>query len=352
MRTTRLRYLAFTLVLALLFVVFQHPLATHAKALLLLSEALPQSPAKPLSLVTAAPIHTQLELESQHGPIVADLLLPTSRFGRAQDHTRPALIFAMGVRTADQDRPILLGFAETMARLGYVVLWPRSEPLDRGEALPEEPATFVAAVRYLQGLDQVDRQRISIFGISMGGSIALVAASDPEISEHVRSIIFFGGYYDIFSYILSLATRSFELDGQTIAWDPYDEVVGHARKMLIAKSADSALTAFEAPTREDAELLLRSSPQAEVVELRRISPSYHLENVTARLFIMHDRVDRSVPYTESVKLNEALPETVERTFLLTEVFEHVQPKEGEISWQAVRDLFRLYGFVYATLSYL
>ena len=352
MPTMRLRYLAFTLVLALLLVVFQHPLATHGKALLLLSEAFPQSPVKPLSLVSAAPVHAQLELDSQHGPIVADLFLPTSRFGGVEDRSRPALIFAMGVRTAEQDRPILLGFAETMARLGYVVLWPRSEPLDRGEALPEEPATFVTAVHYLQGLDQVDRQRISIFGISMGGSIALVATSDPEISEHVRAIIFFGGYHDVFSYVLSLATRSFEVEGQTVAWDPYDEVVGHARKMLIAKSADSILNTFEAPTREDAELVLTSSPPHEVVELGKISPSWHLENVRARLFIMHDRGDRSVPYAESVKLNEALPGGVERTFLLTDVFEHVQPKEGAISWQTVRDLFRVYGFVYATLSYL
>ena len=352
MRTTRLRYLAFILVLATLFVVFQHPLATHAKTLLLLSQALPQSPVKPLNLVTAAPMHTQLQLESPHGPIVADLLVPTSRFGRAQDHTQPALIFAMGVRIADEDRPILLAFAETMARLGHVVLWPRSEPLDRGEALPEEPATFVTAVRYLQGLDQVDQERISIFGISMGGSIALVAANDPEISKHVRALIFFGGYYDILTYITSLATHSFAIDGQRIDWSPYDGTVAHARNMLEAKGARDVGKVFDATTQMEAELLLTSASPSEIADLRRISPAGHLENLTARLFILHDRGDRSVPYAESVQLDRALPAGTERTFLLTDLFEHVQPKEGDVSWQTVRDLFSVYGFVYATLSYL
>lgn len=327
------------------------PLTTHARVVLLLSQELPFIPVKPLHLVTTEPIHEQLRLDLPHGPIVADLLIPTQRFGGAAPHTRPAVILAMGIKTSERDRPILLNFARTLARLGFVVLWPRREALDTGVSLPEEPDTFILGVRYLRGLEPVDPERISVLGFSIGASVALVAASEPQIAEGVRAVIFFGGYYDIFSYLASIGTRSIVAEGRVVPWEPHEDVAGHFRGILENKGAAGLLGILEAATRDEAERLLSAAPPAEVAELRRYSPAEHLGTVAARLFILHDRGDRFVPYVESVRLERAAPEELVRAFLLTNLFEHAQPKAG-ISRQALHDLISLYHFVYAVLGYL
>jgi fermentation-respiration switch protein FrsA (DUF1100 family) len=342
-------FLPLAALLVLLAIVFERPLVTHAKVLLLLSQELPQIPVKPLGLVTPQPIHEQLGLDSRHGPVVADLFRPAPRFGLPDPDTRPALILAMGVKVSDRDRPVLLNFARSMARLGFIVLWPRLEPLDQGASSAEEPDTFVAGFRYLQEVGWVARERISLLGFSIGASTAAVAAADPSLADQVRALIFFGGYYDLSAYLLSLATGTIVLDDRTIAWQPADDAVGHARLVLEAKGGDHVLGVFDAASRDAAESVLRSAPAPELDELRRLSPFEHVASLAAPLFILHDRGDPFVPYVESIKLRQALPPGQVRAFLLTGLFEHAQFKGG-LSWQALRDVVELYGFLYAVLN--
>jgi len=337
--------------LALLVVACQGPLRPHTRTVLFLSQQLPQSPVRPLHLISRAPDHQQLRLESDNGPIVADLFVPRAWLGAPDTGARPGVIVAMGIKMADQDRPMLLEFADTLARLGFVVLFPRLEVLDQGVALPEEPATFVRGIHYLRTLHEVDPERISVLGISIGASTALVAASDPTLADDVHALIFFGGFYDIFDYLLSLASGTMIVDGQAVPWEVEPEAVGHMRQILEAKQATSLLSAFDAGTRSDAELLVYSAPAAEVSELRRFSPSARTSDTQAKLFILHDRGDRFVPYIESLKLRRAVPPDRVEAFLLSSVFQHAQFKTG-LSWEFVSDLAALYGFVTHTLSYI
>jgi len=223
----RYRVLAALLLLVGLDPLWQRPIQIHAKALLLLSQEFPQIPLKPLPRLTNPSVHEHLELESPHGKVVADLFLPTPRFGQERASAQPAVILAMGVRTQAKDRPLLLGFAETLSRLGYVVIWPRHETLDREEALPESPETFVAAFRHLQERNEVARDRISIVSFSVGASLGFVAAADARIADDVRALIFFGGYYDIFDYLVSIVTYGSAFNGQRITWYPDEEMIDY-----------------------------------------------------------------------------------------------------------------------------
>src|SRR5436190_20758684 len=129
------------LLLVLAGVLWSGPLAAHAKAVLLISQVLPQIPVKPLYVLTNAPVHTRLRLASPYGPIVADLFRPVPRFGGIGTHTEPALLLVMGVKAKDSDKKMLLGFAQTVSRLWYVVMWPRLRGLERGMSLAETPET-------------------------------------------------------------------------------------------------------------------------------------------------------------------------------------------------------------------
>jgi predicted esterase len=324
----------------------------HARTALLISESFPQVPVKPLGVVTTAPAHQSLEFASARGNVVADLFLPTQHLGAPARRSRPALILAMGVKTAPKDRPLILDLAQTFARLDMVVLWPRLEVLDEGVSLPEEPETFIGAVQYLQTVDVADPSRISLFGFSTGASTGLVAASDPRIADAVRSVIFFGGYYDIRDYLVSLATATTTyLDGETGVWQPSDEAVGQIREILANKQAHGILEAFEATSRDEAAALLDAAPEEEWAELTRFSPSLNNADFHGRLFILHDTGDPLVPFGESARLYQALSPRVETTYIVTSLFEHVQPKK-ELTPETLDSLLRLYGFIDQALDSL
>src|SRR5918911_62797 len=346
-------------VLALLLVLsgmlWARPIETHAKTLLLLAEVFPQAPVKPLSALTAPPVHRKIQLASQQGTIVADLFVPTPRSGHRGRHTMPAVMLAMGVKTKARDKPLLLNFAQALSRLGYVVLWPRLQALDKGLSMLEQPDTFLVSFRYLKGLDSVASHRIALMGISVGSSVAFVAAADPRINTDVRALIFFGGYYDIVDYLSSLATGRSSFNNRTIEWHPSSEAVRHVREILRARHAQGIAQAFAAATKVrtlgQAGALLRSVPEREMGWLRQVSPSNHSGTFKARIFILHDKGDDFVPYLQSAQLNQSLPQMVERTYLITDLFEHIQPGQ-HISLSTVRDFVQLYGFLYEIIRYL
>ncbi|MBI2007577.1 MAG: hypothetical protein HYS83_02695 [Candidatus Blackburnbacteria bacterium] len=322
-------------------VLFLKPLSTHTKVILLVSEEFPQIPIKPLGLIAKAPEHRTLELETKAGKAVADLFLPSRR-------SAPALVLAMGVRTQEKDKPVILHFARTMSRLGYVVLWPRLETLDKGTPSFEDPETFVDAFEYLESQETVDPRRISFIGFSVGSSVATVAAQDPRIAQNVRALVFFGGYYNAFDYVTSLATGTIVLDGREAPWDPAEGATGHLKEIFERRAA-KAIGVFGVKSRNEAAAFLSALPQDELEFLHKLSPSENLEKLRARLFILHDRKDAYVSYTESQRLYNMLPEKENAALLFMNLFEHVQPQKG-ISLQTAGELLKLYGFLYKVFT--
>lgn len=334
------------ILLIIVLVVFSaRPIVNHIKILLLISEEFPQIPVKPLKILTASPLHQEIELDSSSGKVKADLFIPQ------KGGLKPALILAMGVKTAPQDKSVILGFAETMSRLGYVVIWPRLKILDEGISSFEEPGTFITAFKYLEILESVDKKRISLVGFSAGSSVAFVGAADLQIRDKVRGLVFFGGYYDIFDYLESLVTKKSTFKDTTLDWQPAEGAVTYTVEVLTAKNAEGILKTLAAETSEEFRTLFKSVKKEEITGLEKTSPSKSINNFKARIFILHDKSDIYVPYLESAKLNEALPNEADKTYLLVNLFEHVQPKKG-FSFEIIGEFMKLYGFLYEAISYL
>lgn len=336
-------YVALILLIVLVFgIFFQKQILTHLKIVLFISEEFPQIPLKPLELITSQPIHKKVDLDSTYGKIVGDLFIP-----RKSAEEKSALIVAMGIKTAEDDKPLILKFSDTLSRLGYVVFWPRQEALDRGESLPEEPETFIKSFEYLTGQDFVKGKKISFMGFSVGSSVAMKAAEDPTINNKVHALIFFGGYFDVFDYYVSLATNTTKLDGQTIAWNPAPDALDHAKGLLEIREAHQMAKIFEASSSPQAYDLIQKAPKDEVDGLKKYNPKEKLADFKANIFILHDKADAYVPYTESIRLNQALGNR-KKQFLLIDLFEHVQPNRPI----NINELVKLYGFLYKVLSYL
>lgn len=331
------------LAIFLLIVFLYQSLATHAKILLFISEEFPQIPFKPLGTITKSPLYQKVKFESVSGEIVADLFVP------ANGRPKSAIVVAMGIKTAQKDKPLILKFADTMARLGYVTIWPRLEVLDQGTSLPEQPETFIEGFKYLAEFPQTDPGRITFVGFSVGSSVALVAAADPEIANQVHGLVFFGGQFDIFDYLLSLASKTYQVDGERVKWNAAEDARSHARGLL--KEATQTAKIFEVSNIEEMQTILAQVPDQEKENLKRYSPKEYVSKFQGKLFILHDKTDHYVPYVESVKLNEALGARGDQVFVLVDLFEHVQPNKP-LSWQNLKELAKLYGFLYQVFSFL
>lgn len=330
------------LVILLLGVIFHKQLATHLKIALFITEEFPQISVKPLGIVTTLPIHQKIELDSENGKIVGDLFLP------AGPNKRPAVILSMGVKTSEKDKPLLYHFADTLARLGYVTFWPRLEVLDKGQSLPEEPETFVESFKYLKRLETVDPQRISYAGFSVGSSTALVAASDPEIAQQVRGLVFFGGQYDIFEYLLSLASKSYQVDGKRVNWNVSEDAINHAKSLLENKKSADVLKIFSTKDVSDIQVKFATASAREVADLKKYSPKEKINDFKTTIFILHDKSDAYVPYVESIKLSQVLSKEQVETYHISDLFEHVQPNRPI----NIGELAKLYGFLYKVFEFL
>lgn len=315
-----------------------NPLSAAAKVLLLVSQEFPQIPFKPLHGITPKP---KLE-KVKFGPsadgqkIVGDLFIPKGASDAAKGANKnPALIVAMGVKTSDKDRPTLLGFCESLARLGYIVLWPRLETLEKDIVEFEEPQTFIDAFKFLEERTDVDKNRISFVGLSVGSSLSLVAAEDEKINQKVRSIVFFGGYYNIIDYLSSLSTKKIILDGKTVKWETAKGAIDQAQEIL--EKEGLTLKQFDEKDTFDADL---------TESLLRFSPHENLRNLKAKIFILHEKSDTFVPYTESIKLKNALEEKGSPiVYHQANLFEHVQPKKV-VSYEMAKEFLALFGFLH------
>lgn len=338
----RNKYLFLILLSAILIgTIFYKQISTHFKIALFITEEFPQIPVKPLGLLTFKPEHKKIERSSINGKIVADLYIP-------KGGKNPAVILAMGVKTAEKDKPLLLHFSDTMARLGYVVFWPRLNSLEEGQSLPEEPETFIKAFKYLESLSEVDKQRISYVGFSVGSSTAFVAVSDSEISDQVYSLVFFGGQFNIFEYLLSLASKSLKTNGERVKWMAADGARDQVKSLLEVKEASFTAKIFEQEDLKTIQEILSKTPEEEKDGLKKYSPKEYLSKFKAKIFILHDKSDAYVPYTESVVLYNVLPKDQVKAYHISDLFEHVQPNRP-INFG---ELVKLYGFLYKVFTEL
>ncbi len=345
-------------------------------------------PYRPIELISDAPTRERVTIayESRNGPrtIEADLYLPAS----GTEHQ--GIVFSMGAPPLDLDDPRLMRIAEDGARAGVVMLVPFSERLDDWNIEAEEIDALVAEFKYVQALPQVDPARVGFFGASVGGSLALVAAADPRIADDVDHIVSFGGLYDALDTFGAIRTNRIQYGDIDEEWTPAnhaERIVAHQLINRVDDAADRAALirwfigedysyntvppaasdetpaepdeyAALSPLARDAYDFLTNRDLAAVPDLiarlpagaretlEYLSPRHSIDRVQAELFILHDRADPFIPYTESRRLKDAVGDRADAHFDELRLFEHVEPNPRQrpdiIALDSTRLLFRLY----------
>ncbi len=363
---------AVVLVLALLVLVTPQGKAAF-RAAMFIPEVLPDLPVKPQSWFSREPVQEEVVFETASGPGVADIYRPGA------DGRHGAVVFFQGVVPGGRYDPRIVALGKGLARSGMVVMIPWSETQETHRIAVDDVDVLVRAFQHLQSLDYVDPDRVGMGGICVGASLAMVAAQDDRIRGDVSFVNSFAGYYDAEEFAKAIGSRSRFDVGYSSPWEPdkltygvfRDHLIegvvsGEDRRLLtqvyvegkspegdLEQMAPDALAVrklLDGVPYEEVDLVVAELSPATAAFFRAISPSAGIENLEARVLIMHDTADRLVPSEESRRLAGALDEGnvyhTEFSFFQRQIQVHVGDA-GEVSLlDYVREAAKLYMHMY------
>ncbi|MDH7500405.1 MAG: hypothetical protein QHH30_08475, partial [candidate division NC10 bacterium] len=247
--------------------------------------------------------------------------------------------------------------AEILCRAGFTVLVPDFLGFKSLRLRPSDIQEIADSFLYLSSRpDLVRPDRLGIAGFSYGAGPALIAACDPRLRRKVDFLISFGGYYDLLNIVQFVTTGHYSYRGQSFYRTPNDYtrwIFLHYNLDLLSRGLDRELLqeaevwkrrGKEAELRESlseegkavyqllsnkdpertAELFLQLPPRLQRT-IETLSPSRHLQDLTAYLFIVHGVPDDFIPHTESLRLYDALPDQGRAHLVLLSIFSHVRP---------------------------
>ena len=326
------------------------------------------APVKPLSWFTDSPTRYEVTFPQEFGTGSADI------YRIPDDKRRSGVLLFLGANAAGRDDPDVVNLGEALARSGFSVMfyWSPTMGLQRNIDA-NEIDNLVHAFLYLEQQEWVKPGRVGIGGFCVGAAFSLVAAADPRISDRIQFVNAFGPYFDAEDLLLQVVTRSRVDQGVRTPWEPDsltldvfanelietledpEDIESLTKVFLDGKSADlSSLTPagqniarmIEGVGPEEATRLFNQLPEDFLREMDRISPSTYVNDLKAKILVLHDRDDDLVPSSESRNLAAAMRERGD--FRYTEVlsFDHVRPSSAVGSWSFIKEGFKFYRHMY------
>ncbi len=333
-----------------------------------------------LAWVTSSPSVKAMKIRREGKAFAADLYYLNDGTERA------GIVLTHGIIETGKDDPRLVRFARSLARCGFTVLVPELQGMKLFRVLLSDTDDIVASFRALAGMREVvDDSKLGLFGFSYGAGPTLMAAADPSIRERVKFVVSFGGYYDPVNVIRFITTGTYEYGEERGYLQP--EVYG--KWIFFMNNADyvesekdrrvlKQIFTFESKNQnEDAarlapELtpkgrhlyeLLNTQDPARVNDLirqtdatfqsylQKISMAPVMPNLKAYLVIGHGSTDPLIPYTESLRLADAVPDKTRVHLAVIRLFTHVDPSRKQFSiTESVGSLARFYLLVYDLLK--
>jgi acetyl esterase/lipase len=302
-----------------------HAAEPWARAGVLFTDGVLRLPVRPLTWVTSDPTHAELAWGEPGAPSAARgvLTLP------AGPGPHPAVVLALGAEAAGPDDLRVVRLTDALARLGVGALYPLSSQLDAGVVEPAEIERLVGAWSALAADPRVRPERVGFVGLSVGGSLSLMAAADAGVAEEVWFVLAIGPYAHAGLLAAETASGVFASDDGRHEWEPR----AITRRVLLrslteALGDEERAAALLAPARYDeAAGRLAEANAGLAAWIAALSPIAYLDGLRAPLYLLHDDDDRFVPWSHSEQLAAVRsPEVYHRT----DLFEHVDPQPGSL----------------------
>jgi acetyl esterase/lipase len=117
----------------------------------------------------------------------------------------PGVMFVNGATPAGRAHPGVRRLAASLARAGYIVFIPELPGVAAGElSLPTLAASIECAVTAADSAETRDG-RIGLVGVSVGGTLALLAAATPDLSARISVVACIAPFTDL-EKVMMLAT--------------------------------------------------------------------------------------------------------------------------------------------------
>jgi alpha-beta hydrolase superfamily lysophospholipase len=280
---------------------------------------------------------------------------------RAADLYRPprgaraGIVLVPGVVAHGRRDARVVAIANTLARLDFTVLVPDNPGVRAYRMRSTDVREVADSFTWLASRPALAPPgHIGIAGFSYGAGPVLLAALQPDIRDRVHFVLAVGGYYSLENVVTWLTTGYFhavEPDAGAGRLSPhaYSEATFIRSNLDLlerpqdrgffqgyaAYIADPGMEADEpvpANLAADAQafyelltnhrpsqvpaLLGRLSPRMRS-ELEGINPAAHdVSRLQADVILLHGRGDNLIPYTESIALADALPESQVQLFII------------------------------------
>ena len=343
----------------------------YLRATLLLPTLLLASKPAPLALLDEPVRHTRKTILSQNGSVYMDIYAPTTPAPPIPG-TRGGVIMIPGIGD-NRNEPQLVNFSLGLAHAGLVVVDMTTPTLASYNLSAQDSDGVVQAFNFLAHWPGVSAQRIGLIGFSGGGPIICFAAADPRIRDQVAFVALFGSYFNAISLLRAIGRHALTVNGAVQPWQPNPfpvEVLANVisdtlppseglrlrnaftpgGKRLtaqdLAQFSPSTVAAYHLLAGDEANQVdanLAALPTQAHALFDELSVNRVIDQIRAPIYLLHDRGDTSVPFTESRDFASALV-GIHHPYDLAEfgIFQHVEVRAGLGVGQLLSDSPRLF----------
>jgi hypothetical protein len=271
-----------------------------------------------------------------------------------------------------------------------VVIVPDLKGMRSFRIAPSDVDEIRAAFSHFLSRPEVRSDSCGLFGFSYGAGPTIIAASQPEVREKVRFVVSFGGYCDLRNVLSFIATGYSEFQGKryfrkpqeygkwvflanNLDWVESGEDRSVLRKILKIKlrdenaSIDSLISQLGGEGRNVLNLLSHADPSQTESFVRKLPPairssmaylsvSHALKDLRAHLILAHGEDDDLIPFTETLRLAQAAPQSEKVYLRILKTFSHVDREEkplnlGNLFSFYLPEGWKLFSLIFHLLAY-
>jgi len=366
--------------LVIISILFSAQIKRGLVSLLILSDSVRPPEKAVMGKFIDGPSVKKVSIPSRGRSLHADLYIPK------EDGPHFPLVIVHGVNPTGKDDEQLVLLAKDFARAGFLVMVPDFEGMKTLRIRISEAEDILQSFLYISRRQDA-KHGGGMLGISYGAGPMLLASADSRIRDKVSVVVSFGGYYNLRNVMLFAMTGSFEY-GSHRGWMRPDESFrwmfayrnidilrspkdrDTLRKIIEMKNRyetgqAAALVKSLGPEgralydflmnkdQERFDLLYENLPVALREQVYQLSPARAVKYIHASFIIAHGMEDYAIPYTESLRLADAVGDARRVHLELLPQFMHIEPVEpsmGAIYREYVLSGWRLFSLIYDLLG--
>lgn len=267
------------------------------------------------------------------------------------------LVIGHGVHYKGIEEPRLVRFSLELAKAGAVVLTPELSDLADYRVTRSGADVLGESVRSLSKRCPAG-SRVGLLGFSFAGGLALLAALDRDVSNHLAYVASVGGYHDLRRVLAFLLTDTVETPAGRVQRKAHeyglvvlvyeylpsfvpDEDIPYmkpairawleedrSRAWAFASQATSArseelFTALATGQTRRLKETMAAVLSSETESLRALSPAGRLREIPVPVYLLHGSGDSVIPPEETAWADKELGDRPHRA-LITPLIEHVE----------------------------